>query len=270
MIGDKIKSLRVQHQLTQEQLGEKLFVTRNAISKWETNKGTPNIESLKQLASLFNVSLDDLLGQDDLVTMTLLTHQRMIINTNLIQAIVLFITFAAIGILIPYYAFNMDPTSGIAVFVILLPFSYVLLGIMSIIMSAPWPFVVLSSALALIPVYVFFDTVMFTILGYWMIIYWGLFIGTHLLVQALAKKGGFLMSPSRLKHLFFWMSIGLSVLYVIHTTYEAVSLYRCEFCSAPWYTVVVINTLLYLIPVTLSYALFLYYRNKNRHTTRPE
>jgi transcriptional regulator with XRE-family HTH domain len=46
-IGHQIKSLRLAHNMTQEELAEKLFVTRNAISKWEHNRGTPSISSTR-------------------------------------------------------------------------------------------------------------------------------------------------------------------------------------------------------------------------------
>ena len=53
-IGSKIKKIRIDRQMTQEQLAEKLHVTRNAISKWETDKGIPNIDSLIELTKIFN------------------------------------------------------------------------------------------------------------------------------------------------------------------------------------------------------------------------
>ena len=61
-IGHKIKSLRLASQMTQEYLAGKLFVTRNAISKWEQNRGTPSIDNIRALSSLFDVSMDELLG----------------------------------------------------------------------------------------------------------------------------------------------------------------------------------------------------------------
>lgn len=63
-IGHKIKSLRLTHQMTQDDLAEKLFVTRNAISKWEQHRGTPSIDNIKALSSLFEISMDELLGSN--------------------------------------------------------------------------------------------------------------------------------------------------------------------------------------------------------------
>lgn len=64
--SEKLKNLRKHHNLTQGDLAKKIFVTRTAISKWETGMGYPSIESLKQLSTLFGVSLDELLSDEDI------------------------------------------------------------------------------------------------------------------------------------------------------------------------------------------------------------
>lgn len=61
MISEKIRVLRKQAQLSQEQLAEKLNVSRQAVTKWETGSGVPDIENLRALSILFGVSLDELL-----------------------------------------------------------------------------------------------------------------------------------------------------------------------------------------------------------------
>jgi len=66
LLGEKIKKLRTDNGLTQDELAERIFVTRTAISKWETGKGLPSIESLKELSRLFGVSLDELISDDDI------------------------------------------------------------------------------------------------------------------------------------------------------------------------------------------------------------
>lgn len=62
---DKLKNLRAQSGMTQEQLAEAIYVTRAAVSKWETGKGYPGIDSLKLLSEVFNVSIDELISEDD-------------------------------------------------------------------------------------------------------------------------------------------------------------------------------------------------------------
>ena len=59
---DIIQQLRVKMGLSQDQLAEKVFVTRQAVSRWETGDTTPNTETLKLLSKLFDVSINTLLG----------------------------------------------------------------------------------------------------------------------------------------------------------------------------------------------------------------
>ena len=67
-LGEKLKKLRADKGLTQEELAEKLYVTRTAISKWESNRGCPNIDALKAISKFFSVSIDELLSSDELLT----------------------------------------------------------------------------------------------------------------------------------------------------------------------------------------------------------
>lgn len=64
---EKLQELRKNKGLTQEELAEALFVSRTAISKWESGRGFPSIESLKGIASYFSVSIDDLLSSEKLL-----------------------------------------------------------------------------------------------------------------------------------------------------------------------------------------------------------
>lgn len=66
---EKLKAYRSSCGLTQEQLAEKVFVSRVTISKWETGRGLPNLGSLQQLSSLFGISVDELLGSNELVAL---------------------------------------------------------------------------------------------------------------------------------------------------------------------------------------------------------
>ena len=64
-LGEKIKEARKQYGLSQEQLAEKMSVSRSAIAKWETDKGLPDIDNLKALAGFLNVSVDYLLDDGE-------------------------------------------------------------------------------------------------------------------------------------------------------------------------------------------------------------
>ena len=65
--GEKILELRKSKNLTQEELAKELYVSRTAISKWEAGRGYPSIDSLKEIAGYFSVSIDDLLSAESLV-----------------------------------------------------------------------------------------------------------------------------------------------------------------------------------------------------------
>lgn len=62
--NEKLQELRKSKGLTQEELAEKLFVSRTAISKWESGRGYPNIDSIKAISKFFGASLDDLLSDE--------------------------------------------------------------------------------------------------------------------------------------------------------------------------------------------------------------
>ena len=66
--NEKLQNLRKKRNVTQEELAKALFVSRTAVSKWESGRGYPNIDSLKAIAKFFDLSLDELLSNDQLLT----------------------------------------------------------------------------------------------------------------------------------------------------------------------------------------------------------
>ena len=66
-LGEKIKEARKQCGLSQEQLAEKMAVSRSAVAKWEANNGLPDVDNLKALAQLLNVSIDYLLDDGEVI-----------------------------------------------------------------------------------------------------------------------------------------------------------------------------------------------------------
>jgi len=65
---EKLQELRKSRGLTQEELAEALYVSRTAVSKWESGRGYPSIDSLKELSSYFSVTIDDLLSGEKLIS----------------------------------------------------------------------------------------------------------------------------------------------------------------------------------------------------------
>lgn len=66
--GEKLQELRKNKDMTQEELAEALYVSRTAISKWESGRGYPSIDSLKEISRFFSVSIDELLSAEKMVS----------------------------------------------------------------------------------------------------------------------------------------------------------------------------------------------------------
>ena len=66
--NEKLQELRKNKGLTQEELAEALYVSRTAISKWESGRGYPSLESLKEIAKYFSVTIDELLSSDEIMS----------------------------------------------------------------------------------------------------------------------------------------------------------------------------------------------------------
>lgn len=144
---EKLQELRKSRNLTQEELAEELYVSRTAISKWESGRGYPSIDSLKAISGFFSISIDELLSADALVS---IAEKE---NRSNIQRIcdMLFGTVDLIGILLallPLYSRQMDnsviavnlwkfkPANGwICIICWLLIVAFVLLGIVKIVLN---------------------------------------------------------------------------------------------------------------------------------------
>ena len=99
--NEKLQELRKQKDLTQEELAEALYVSRTAISKWESGRGYPNIDSLKAIAKFFHITVDELLSGDELLTLAeentkqRITHARDLVFglLDISAAMLLFLPF---------------------------------------------------------------------------------------------------------------------------------------------------------------------------------
>lgn len=83
LFSEKLKLLRKEHNLTQEGLAEQLGVSRQAITKWESGEGVPEIENFKQLSALFGVSIDELVKDDADNLVKPLVARKMIKQLNI-------------------------------------------------------------------------------------------------------------------------------------------------------------------------------------------
>ena len=80
--GEKLKKLRTDKKITQDELAEILYVSRTAVSKWESGRGFPNIESLKAISKYFSVTVDDLLSGEELITLAEQEQSRKEMHTK--------------------------------------------------------------------------------------------------------------------------------------------------------------------------------------------
>ncbi len=67
--NSKLQELRKQKGMTQQQLADALFVSRTAVSKWESGRGYPSIDSLRAISLVFDITLDELLSGEQLLTL---------------------------------------------------------------------------------------------------------------------------------------------------------------------------------------------------------
>ena len=104
---EKLQELRKSRGLTQEELAELLYVSRTAISKWESGRGYPNIDSLKEISKFFSVTIDDLLSGDKLLTIAEKENRMNIRNVcDLLFGIV--DLFAVLLVILPLYPNSID------------------------------------------------------------------------------------------------------------------------------------------------------------------
>lgn len=101
--NEKLQALRKQKGITQEELAEAIYVSRTAVSKWESGRGYPNIDSLKELARFFSVTIDELLSGDEVIN---IAKQDIKQKQNLIFS--LFDISVAMFLFLPLFSQKID------------------------------------------------------------------------------------------------------------------------------------------------------------------
>ena len=105
--GQKLQELRKNRNLTQEELAQALYVSRTAVSKWESGRGYPSIDSLKEVSKFFSVSIDDLLSGDKLLSLAQ-TENRANIRKLCDRLLAAADLFAFLLIVLPLYPKTVD------------------------------------------------------------------------------------------------------------------------------------------------------------------
>lgn len=103
MIGEKLKKLRNQKGITQQELAEKIYVSREAVSKWEQNRGVPSEASLEELSKFFGINKEELLNNDDVNQMLeskekiiIKEKRKMYILTGILSLVILVISITLV------------------------------------------------------------------------------------------------------------------------------------------------------------------------------
>ena len=112
---EKLAELRKSRGLTQEELAEALFVSRTAVSKWESGRGYPGIDSLKEISRFFSVTIDELICPREIITAAEDDKKAMIGRTvsvicnalDLLSAVLLFL---------PVFGNGADAPSSVSLF----------------------------------------------------------------------------------------------------------------------------------------------------------
>lgn len=154
-LHQKLQELRRQKGLTQEELAKSLYVSRTAISKWESGRGVPNVESLKAIAQYFSITVDELLSSDELLTLAeenqkqVETHARDLVFGLVDLCAVLFLflplfgerTYGVIGIHSSLFGLaTVQPYLKIAYFAVVI--AMMLIGVLTLALqnckALPW------------------------------------------------------------------------------------------------------------------------------------
>lgn len=183
-----------------------------------------------------------------------------IFNTNFIYSIILFIVYTLIGTLLPLIISYNDPTSAMAVYLIILPLAYIIIGILSGLVNIKWPFATITAALATSPIlitYEFIDD--FSGVGISFLVYLIIFIISYfILLSLITKKLDKKYDNKRILNLLLITSIVVTSIFIIHTIISTVILMLCIGCSAAYYTPLVINFFIYIIPIVITWSLYIY------------
>lgn len=150
-LNDKLRQLRKDKGWTQEELAEALFVSRTAVSKWESGRGYPSIDSLKAISKLFSVSVDDLISSEALISIAEMDQKEKLRDMHslafgildcmvvLLLFLPLFGQLQADGVVrtVPLLAYASDYNFVLIPYVLLIALS-VLLGIAQLLLRR-WP-----------------------------------------------------------------------------------------------------------------------------------
>ena len=113
--NEKLQELSKARSLTQEELAEALYVSRTAISKWESGRGYPSIDSLKEISRFFSVTIDDLICPDEMITVAE-NDKREFVSTYVSLICCVLDALLAILVFIPAFGNGTDSSGAVSLF----------------------------------------------------------------------------------------------------------------------------------------------------------
>ena len=121
-VGARIKKYREKQNISQDELAMKVFVSRQTISNWETNKSYPDIKSLTMLSNIFHVTLDDFI-KGDIEEMKRIVSKEKIEKFNIMSYI--FLVEMLIVMLSAYPLFTLDGYIGVIIWALFFVITFV-------------------------------------------------------------------------------------------------------------------------------------------------
>ena len=115
--NEKLQELRKSRSLTQEELAEALFVSRTAVSKWESGRGYPSLDSLKQLSRFFSVSIDDLICSEEILSAAE-EEKKTSMDKYLSLICGVLDVLSALLLFLPVFGNGADPPTSVSLFAI--------------------------------------------------------------------------------------------------------------------------------------------------------
>lgn len=113
--NEKLQELRKARSLTQGELAEALYVSRTAISKWESGRGYPSIDSLKEISRFFSVTIDDLICPDEMITVAE-NDKREFVSKYVSLICCVLDALLAILVFIPAFGNGTDSSGAVSLF----------------------------------------------------------------------------------------------------------------------------------------------------------
>lgn len=182
MLSSKIKEYRKDNGLTLEEFADKLFVTRNSVSKWENDNVYPKSDTIKDIAKLLNISIEELFGEDISIYKTYKLNKY----KNYVSNILIFIIFLLVTILMPHI--KLLSNQNVIYYFVSAPIIFLLLGIVTPFCNRDMAGSFISGALAMILTLIYYKVTTNNVIHMWKISYYIIFVISYYIMLRILNK----------------------------------------------------------------------------------